>query len=342
MFTNTLSQIRAEACVPEQLPHYVQAMSPRQGFVCEAYAAYQHEGHAVLVAYPGSASTRDFEAAAVLLCSQTPPHTATPPVDAPCLDSPLNILTSRGCTSVTVLSPFTPGESPPKAVDQAVRDCYWQLPLPLARPGVKLRNMLSRAAREVNLQEEQWTRDHEELVEYYLRTRPLPAGTRALFSSLNAYVNGSKKRDAPQAVMHMPQDDGKVLLLAARRHDASLAAFAVGDYSSLTTAFYMFAFRYPDAPPGTADLLLSGLAQQGEMLGHKRINLGLGINEGIGFFKKKWGAIPYLPYVETSWQLQPGVKKQPGIAGVLRKLLRRYGKIRAFPEPGSCRKAGGR
>jgi hypothetical protein len=32
------------------------------------------------------------------------------------------------------------------------------------------------------------------------------------------------------------------------------------------------------------------------------MNLGLGVSDGIRFFKRKWGAEPFLPYVEASWR----------------------------------------
>lgn len=323
MFSTTLSQIQAEACVPEQLPHYVQSVSGRKGFICGAYAAYMHEGHVVLVAYPGSSRTGALEAEALRVCGAGPESAGRLPDGAGLvsLEETLPELRSRGCSSLTVLSPFTPREAPDAASGRATRDCYWQLPLPAPKAGAKLRNMLLRASRDVCLQKEGWSPEHQELVDLYLRTRPLPAGTRALFSSLGAYVNGRQGKDAFTATARAA-DEGKVLLLAARRRDASLAGFAVGDYSALDTAFYMFAFRYPDAPPGTADFLLSGLVRHGEEMGHRRLNLGLGISDGIGFFKKKWGASPYLPYVETTWDL-PGKDAQgsSGLKGLLRRLL---------------------
>jgi hypothetical protein len=33
------------------------------------------------------------------------------------------------------------------------------------------------------------------------------------------------------------------------------------------------------------------------------MNLGLGVNAGVAFFKRKWGAAPFLPYVEVSWDI---------------------------------------
>lgn len=309
MHATTLAQIRAEACIPEQLPHYVQAVSGRRAVACLGYAAYLHEGHAVLAAYPGSSRVQSFE---------VPPLSGRPPSEnellggvspAPLADA-LEELRALGCASVTTLSPFAPLEAPAEAAKAAIKDLYWQISLPAPRPNAKLRNMLARSGKEVQLHEEGWAKEHEALVEHYLRSRPFPQGVRAVFSALGSYVS---PRGEPGG--------GQPLLLAARRKDASLAAFAVGDFSGLETAFYMFAFRWPDAPPGTADLLLAGLARHGEAMGHSRMNLGLGINPGISHFKKKWGASPYLPYVETAWNLPRKREQGTGVKAWLRGLF---------------------
>ncbi|MBI5895880.1 MAG: translation initiation factor IF-2, partial [Desulfobacterales bacterium] len=78
---------------------------------------------------------------------------------------------------------------------------------------------------------------------------------------------------------------------------------------SLHTAFFMFSFRDPQAAvPGSADLLLGALLDEANQRGQIRMNLGLGIDEGIRRFKEKWGAERFLPYVETSWETRsPGL-----------------------------------
>ena len=48
--------------------------------------------------------------------------------------------------------------------------------------------------------------------------------------------------------------------------------------------------------PGASDLLLFEVIQQAEAEGKKYINLGLGINPGVTFFKEKWGGVAFLPY----------------------------------------------
>ena len=93
------------------------------------------------------------------------------------------------------------------------------------------------------------------------------------------------------------------VLFAARNPSGRLLAMAVGDYSALGTAFYMFAFRHDDCPPGVSDALLHELAEEAGRRGQTVLNLGLGIDGGITFFKKKWGAFESMPHLETSWMV---------------------------------------
>ena len=60
---------------------------------------------------------------------------------------------------------------------------------------------------------------------------------------------------------------------------------------------YMFNFSSKDrSTPGASDLLLSEIINHARTEQKKYINLGLGINSGVTFFKTKWGGIPFLPY----------------------------------------------
>jgi hypothetical protein len=78
------------------------------------------------------------------------------------------------------------------------------------------------------------------------------------------------------------------LIVSARRADGRLAAFAV--------------------------------LQEARQRGQSRMNLGLGVSDGIRFFKRKWGAEPFLPYVETNWQpFGPGLfSRLKGVLGRIR------------------------
>lgn len=283
MASFSLSHITAEALVPEQLVHYVRAISGRRAFLCHGLPAFVHDGDAVVADFART------DAAEPETAPGAEPARRAAPLDA------LREL-AASCRRVTLLSSYAPlsVSLPELSPDGAPStDWYWQLPLPGPGPGTKLRSLLKRAGREVSVTPEPWGADHSALVRSYLETRPLSPGTRALFTAAQTYVE-SGGRDALN-----------IRLATARRTDGenagALAGFAVGDFNGLSTAFYMFAFREREAPPGTADLLLRDLLEHGTSLGQSRMNLGLGVNPGIAFFKKKWGATPFLPYVETRW-----------------------------------------
>ena len=212
----------------------------------------------------------------------------------------------RGIESLTVLAPFRPDAAPEWAVSTKP-DAYWGIPLPTDAAdmayGQKLRNQLRRARRDILIAQEGWKPDHAELVEQYIRSRPFAPGTRHLFRHIGPYVEA-----VPDA-----------LLFAARDCEGALQGFAVGDYTALGTVFHLFAFRAPESPPGTADALLDALAAEGIRRGHTLLNLGLGINPGIVFFKRKWNATILRPHVETSWAVQR--PQEAGLLGSLKKLF---------------------
>lgn len=48
--------------------------------------------------------------------------------------------------------------------------------------------------------------------------------------------------------------------------------------------------------PGISDLLFYEIVKKAKDSGKLFINMGLGINKGVVFFKRKWGAERFLPY----------------------------------------------
>jgi hypothetical protein len=262
-----LSRVTAAAAVPEQVVAYVGAVAGSRPRMIADCVGYASDGALVLVGYP----LHD-------------PHDTTA-MSAAVEDA----LGMPGLERITVIGPDRPPQAPETAV--VVQDSYYALPVPAPPPGQKLRNLLHRARRELSIvQGRRLEDDHAALVQRYLDERRLAAGTRRIFGQLPRYIETSIGSQ----------------VVSGRLADGRLAAFAVGEFASLATAFFMFCFRAPDlAPPGSADLMLSGLIEEAHRLGQARINLGLGVNAGIGFFKRKWGAEPFLPYVETSWEVKP-------------------------------------
>ena len=264
-----LADLGARAVVPEQIPSYVRAVSGRTLRSCEGFAAWTTEDSCTLVAFPAQEEL-----------STCGIHTAA---YAERLERAVACaLAMPDLRRITVLAPAVPEAAPSRAVVE--KDAWWCISLPHT-PGQKLRNMLRRAEREAVISVESWGADHDALVDHYLKVRTLAPGTRHIFGRVGQYV-----RSCPDA-----------LLFSARNSSGRLLALAVGDYSTLSTAFYMFAFRQDDCPPGVSDALVQALANEAVKRGQTVLNLGLGIDGGITFFKKKWGAFEFMPHLETSW-----------------------------------------
>jgi len=269
-----LARVTAAAVVPEQVVGYVRAVGGSRPRMFGTCVGYASDAEVVLVGYPlHDPIDRIAMAAAVDEALRTP-----------------------GLERITVIAPTRPPQAPSRA--RTAEDRYYALRLPPPAPGQKLRSLLRRAGRDVTLVSGRRVEaDHADLVRRYMDERPLAAGTRRIFLRVANYVEASAGS----------------LIVSARRKDGRLAAFAVGEFAALTTAFFMFCFRDSDiAPPGSADLAFSGLVQEAQLRGQSRMNLGLGVSDGIRFFKRKWGAEPYLPCLETSWQ--------PSGAGLLSRL----------------------
>lgn len=266
-----LAQVTAAAVTPDQLIPYVRAVSGLESRMFGNCVGHCCDGQIVLIGFP-LGKPRDREG----------------------LDKAVDeALQTKGLKRITVLCAEKPEKTPENAAFR--EDAYWSLSLPLPPYSQKLRNMLVRAKRDINIEEsgaEGYGAEHEAMVENFCSARRLEPGMVHIFHRLKNYL-----AESPDA-----------RLFSARTKDGALASFAIGDYSSFNTAFYMFACRQPSAPPGTADALLEALAKCGEERGHCLLNLGLAINEGIGFFKKKWGAEYFLPCCEYSWDVQPEKK----------------------------------
>lgn len=265
-----LEHISALAQTPDQLLPYVGAVSGMTSSLCGQAILHHYENSAVLVAY----SPQD-------------------PLDSALMNEAVEAaLSIQDLRDLTVLGPEAPRQAPANARQK--EDLYWGLNLNKLNKSSKLRNMLKRAKRDLVLEKSHgagaWTSAHDHLLEAFCRFRGerLEEDSIYLFKQMDKYLIA-----APEAV-----------LFSAKDAEGRLKACAIGDFSAFSTAFYMFAFRYPDAPPGSADLLLDALAAEAQERGYERLNLGLGINGGVEFFKKKWGAEPLFPYVESSWTIK--------------------------------------
>ena len=95
-------------------------------------------------------------------------------------------------------------------------------------------------------------------------------------------------------------------LLNAWTNDDRLAACLLLDFAPHAFVSYIIGARSRSvSAPYASDLLIAELLRQAKIRGKEYIHLGLGVNDGIRRFKRKWGGIPALPYRMAAWQEQP-------------------------------------
>ncbi len=250
--------IRAHAYVPEHVLSYVNAISQAEPFLFGEFIVYVKKNHLIFVGYP---LDEDFDERRMVRTLEDAMKRFKPEdvaLIAPAIPPSLNIV---GDTS---------------------SDHYYRLDLSTLTISQKLRNMLNRASRELVVERNQTIdEEHRKMVDDFIHTHPIDEKTQVIFQRVRDYVSSSTH----------------AWVFNARNKKEELVAFDVAEFGPQDYALYMFNFSSNAFQvPGASDLLLSEVVQQAKAEGKRYINLGLGINPGVTFFKKKWGGIVFLPY----------------------------------------------
>ncbi len=253
-----LDYIEDYAYVPEHIHHYVTAISKAEPFFFRDFLAYAKKDRLIFVGYP-----------------------LKEPFEEKWMRSALEDAIKRfKPESVSLIAP-----SIPSSLNDCVyppSDRYYRLDLSALSISQKLRNMLSRAGRELSVEKNKdFDEEHRKIVDDFLKTHPVDEATRFIFEKIGEYLSSSTTAWA----------------FDAKNNRGELVAFDVAEFKPRDYTIYMFNFS-SDAlyVPGASDLLLSAVIKQAKTDRKKYINLGLGINPGVTFFKKKWGGTPFLPY----------------------------------------------
>ena len=251
--------IAEHAYLPEHLPDYVSAISKTEPFLIDDFVIHVHANHLVFVGYPLREDRVDTQFVAALDEARARFNPSATSIIGPAFPP--------------TLKDYTP--SPP--------DEYYRLDLTQLVIPKKTRYMLRRARREVSINIGSYGIEHKKLIKTFLQGSHFDRATRYIFQRVSEYA----KCDT-------------VYLYEARNAHGDLIAFDIADLWSMDYAFYMFNFRSPKYNvPGVSDLLLAYIIERAQADGKRYLNLGLGIDAGIAFFKKKWGATPFLKY--TAW-----------------------------------------
>jgi hypothetical protein len=258
--------IREYAYLPEHIVSYGTAVSRLEPFLTDGYLYFfQDEGNLVFIGYP----------------LNQPPDSAT-------MEETLQgLIASRNPGQIAILAPSIPAAyGPPTGNDH-----YYSLDVGSPGPPPKVANMIRRASKTVKITRERTIGpEHLGLIRAFYESRQIDQGTQTIFQQIPFYLETS----------------ATVLVFSARDREERLLAFNIADFWANHYAFYMFNFRSPLHPlPGVSDLLLQEIIAEAKLQGKTRINLGLGINAGVTFFKTKWGARLFLPHESVLYRSKP-------------------------------------
>ena len=162
--------------------------------------------------------------------------------------------------------------------------------------------MIHRAGRELSVGKKRtFGEEHTKIVEGFFKSHPVDEGTRTILERIGEYLKASTT----------------VWVFEAREPNGGLVAFDVAEFGPKDYVFYMFNFRSEALyVPGASDLLLYEIMQQAKTERKRFANLGLGIDSGVSFFKKKWGGRVFLSYAFCLYY----PSKKENVEALLRKL----------------------
>jgi hypothetical protein len=272
------SYIEEYAYLPEHIVPYVTSISQAEPFLLEDFLVYTKKNHLIFVGYPLKEPSEEQRMKKVLDQAIRRFKPKEIALTAPSISS---TITGKACSP---------------------SDHYYRLNLsPLSVPQ-KARNMIRRAMRDLRVQRvRSFDEDHLRVMSEFLTFHPVDEATRSIFKQVPEYISS-----VPTAWIFEARDQGE-----------ELVAFDVAEFGSKYYAMYMFNFRLKSQPiSGASDLLFSEILNHARTEQKRYINLGLGINSGVTFFKTKWGGVPYLPYSFCRYSPSP----QMGIEDLLQKL----------------------
>lgn len=254
-----LHYIKTYAYIPEHMPEYVAGISGAEPYLVKTFLCYKKMGALIFIGYPLDNQFEEKKMKKILDRAIR----EFEPEEIALIAPSIKILSNVACREKT-------------------SDAYYRLDLSKIDIPQKVKNMINRASRELNTEtDRKCSGGHLMLIAEFLESHKIDEHTRYIFDKIPAYVSSSET----------------ALVINARDRRGRLIAFDVAEFDSKNYAFYMFNFASRKYyVPGASDLLLQELIRLAQDKGKKSLNLGLGINKGVSFFKAKWGGTPFLPY----------------------------------------------
>lgn len=256
---NPVTDILARAVVPEHSAPFMQAVSGGRVLMVDNFVFYAAEDWLMAIAYP----LRD---------GGEYSHQR--------FEAALSgALRETGATACFAVGP----DLPPRLADNVLeRDEFYTLPADAPVPP-RLRSPVRKARERLRIDEtREFGPQHRRLWAEFMGRAVLRANVRELFAR------------TPQM---LAAEGADVRLLNAWEGDR-LVACLVLDYSTPAFVSYIVGARSRSHPvPHAGDALFAVMLEKARAAGCDFVQLGLGVNEGITRFKRKWGGAPQLSYV---------------------------------------------
>jgi hypothetical protein len=161
-------------------------------------------------------------------------------------------------------------------------DFYYKLDIQGIVVKKDLRRIIQKASQELMIERSHhFSKEHKELMNEFLKRQKLTPRVKELFQRM------------PEYVAYSPTS----LIINAWDKQKNLCAFYIIELGAVHFATYVIGcFSKKNYAPHASDLLLYEMINLARENRKEYIHLGLGVNEGIRRFKRKWGGIPFLKY----------------------------------------------
>lgn len=258
-----------EAYVPEHVIPLMAGISQAEPFFQDDYLFFLKEDGVIFVGYPLGADFREetFSAALGKVQEKFQPST------------------------LWFVAPAIPESLFPR-VQKGERDEYYRLDLRQWKAKRSLQREVEKASLTLRVgQHRDWSPDHESLTREFLKKENLNPRVRELYVRM------------PLLLAHSETS----LALSARDSKENLAAFFIIELGAHKFATYVVGcYSQSHYVSHASDLLFHEMIRLAGEKQKEYIHLGLGVDEGIRRFKKKWGGVPDLPYF--AGEITPGEK----------------------------------
>lgn len=269
--------ISALAIVPEHSLPLMLALSRGEPHIRDGYLFFKKDDWLMAIGYPlhGSFSSAVFEKAAE------------------------NVAAEAGLRETFAIAPSFSSNLSRKIIET---DRFYVLSTSAPIPK-KLANSVKKARSRLRIQESsRFTPAHRKLWREFLSTRQTSMTDRV--RELYAAV--------PQALLY---PESSLRLLDAYDEENSLTASLLLDHAPANFSSYLLgAHSANHYVPHAMDALFAAMLEIAKKNGKRFIHLGLGVNPGILRFKRKWGAVPSLPYRMAQWSSEKDAEKEAPIA----------------------------